>query len=519
MQSSINATAGESCEKQQLRSGDYVILTLRPDQIEATEKLRQVFLQGKRAPLLQAATGWGKTVWFSSIAKSASEKGKRVFILCHRTELVDQISETLHQFDVQHGYIASGYGSNPFAGTQVCSVFTLIHRLNKVPRPDLIIIDESHHGIKNSTWGKIINYYQNVLRIGVTATPTRTNGEPLGDLFDSMILTPSVRSLMDAGVLSDYRLFTPTRVVLRGVRKRMGDYVASDLAEIMDKPTIIGDAISTYRQYACGKKAVVFSVSVQHAHHTAEAFQAAGFNSTVLDGELEKHERRLRVERFRRGEIQVIVSCDILNEGFDVKGIECGIFLRPTQSLTLWLQQVGRCLRAMPGKDHALLFDHANNAFTHGLPDDEREWTLDGSSSSHQEKQKILIRQCTKCYAVVPLAARECKWCGFMFPIKPREVEMVEGELQELSETQRLAMQAKRDARREQGMSNSYEALLKIEKQRGYKPGWARHVLNARRARGSTSKYGDGLPQEHEANGHWGRHALSRIADSFRPKK
>lgn len=472
------------------------MITLRPDQELLTVKLRQSIRSGHRAPLVVAPTAFGKTYWFTSIARAAIAKQKRVIILSHRTELIDQISEALTAFDVPHGFIAAGYAYDPFQSVHVASVFTLVKRLARIVPPHMFIIDEAHHATGKSTWGKIVSVFPNTFRIGVTATPIRTSGEGLAGLFDDLILGPTVRELIDNGTLSDYKLFAPLGIDLTDVRSSHGDYVQSDLSAKLDKPKIIGDAVAEYKKFAFTKQAVTFCVSVEHAYHTGAAFREAGFMATSIDGTMERHERRRLVDDFRRGTLRVLTSCDLFNEGFDVKGIECGIFLRPTQSLGLWLQQLGRCLRSMPGKTHALLLDHANNALAHGLPDMEREWSLEGiERGKGKKKQEVPIRQCMKCYAVMPAAVKVCAECGHAFDVQYREVAQEAGELQELNMEAMQRLFGARAKKVEVAQAQDYDSLLRIEKERGYKPGWARHIANARDSK------------------------LRRQADQFRPEE
>lgn len=468
---------------------------LRPDQQQLTIQLRASIASGKRAPLLVAPTAWGKTFWFSSVAQSAIAKQKRVIILSHRTELIDQISESLNLFNVPHSYISAGYGYDPFAKVHIASVFTLAKRIGKIAKPDLFIIDEAHHSIRKSTWGKILDFYPGTPRIGVTATPFRMSGEGLGDLFDDLIVGPSVRELIDNGTLSNYRMFAPTTLNLSTIHTRIGEFVQSELSAAVDVPSIIGDAVTHYRKYAEGKQAVAFCVSVEHAHHTRDAFRQAGFNAECIDGTMERLERRRVVEAFRCDRLKIITSCNIVNEGFDVKGIECGIFLRPTQSLTLWLQQLGRCLRSKPGKTYAILLDHANNAMRHGLPDSPREWSLEGHIGKVAKKQLNPVRMCPKCYFVQPAAGRVCRNCRFAFEGQPREVQQESGELQEIdmAAAQRLltARDSKTQDRFEQGRAQTLEELRLIEKRKGYRRGWAEHIIEARQRKGTARRFGE----------------------------
>jgi DNA repair protein RadD len=455
-------------------------LTLRPYQATLIERTRANFLVGKRSQLLVLPTGGGKTVCFSYMAGRAVEKNLRVWILAHRVELLDQISKTLRQFGVPHGVVAPGYLGDRRQPVQVASVFTLARRLDRYDAPDLIIVDEAHHAITESTWGRVITAFPNAKLLGVTATPIRLSGEGLGDLFQSMVVGPTMRDLIEQGALSPYRLFAPAGVDLSGVHSRMGDFVRGELAAAVDKPKITGSAVEHYKKLAAGRRAVAFCVSVEHAVHVAEQFRAAGISAQAIDGGMDRGLRASVLAEFSAGRIQVLASCDLISEGFDVPAIEAAILLRPTQSLGLYLQQVGRALRTFPGKDEAIILDHAGNVKRHGLPDEERVWSLEGAPKKKgAQKSEVPVKTCGACFATVHSAATHCS-CGFEFPVQRREVEHVEGELQEID----LAT-AVRQRRQEQGRAQTEADLVAIGRSRGMKRPelWARHVLRARAAK------------------------------------
>lgn len=457
------------------------MITLRPYQSELIDRLRATMKGGSRAPLLVLPTGGGKTVLFSYFARQANLKGKRVLILAHRDELIEQISGTLKQFDVKHSFISADRWFLKEHMTHVGSVFTVIRRLAQTPRPDVIITDECHHAITDSTWGKVLTHFSHAWRIGVTATPQRLGGEPLSDMFDSMILGPNVRELITLGALSDYRIFAPSRPDLTGVHTRMGEYARGELAAALDRPSITGSALEHYKKLSPGKRAIVFCVSVEHARNVARDFQAAGFKAASVDGTLHRDARGLIIKSFRDGDLQILTSCDLVGEGLDVPGIEVAILLRPTQSLSLYLQQVGRSLRPFPGKTEALILDHAGNTQKHGLPDDERPWSLDSpiASTRNSKGDSVSVRICDKCFAAqAPSPA--CKFCGHVFPVQAREVEEREGELVELTKEQ-LARQ-KTVRMTEQTSSKSRDDLIRLGRSRGYKSAerWADHILAAR---------------------------------------
>jgi superfamily II DNA or RNA helicase len=456
------------------------MITLRSYQGTLVERTRANFILGKRNQLLVLPTGGGKTVCFSYMAGAAKSKGLTVWILAHRVELLEQISRTLRDFGIAHGMIAPGYLGDRRQQVQVASVFTLARRLDRYEKPDLIIVDEAHHAISKSTWGMVIKANPQAKLLGVTATPIRLSGEGLGDLFECMVQGPTVAELIEQGALSPYRLFAPAGVDLSGVHSKMGDFVRGELAEAMNKRSITGDAVSHYRKLADGKRAVAFCVSVEHAEHVAAQFREAGIPAASIDGGMDKVLRQSVLASFSAGDLRVLTSCDLISEGFDVPAIEVAILLRPTQSLGLYLQQVGRCLRVFPGKTEAIILDHAGNVKRHGLPDEDRIWTLEGKAKKRKSKPtEVPVKTCPKCFATVASAATDCA-CGHHFEPVERKIEHVDGELQEIDPAA-----ARREARIEQGRAQTEQDLVAIGRARGMKRPelWARHVLRARHAK------------------------------------
>lgn len=452
------------------------MLTLRPYQAAMMNAAMGKILAGE-STLLCAPTGSGKTVCFAAIAQRMSQAGGRVTILVHRQELLEQVSRTLTDLEVDHGCIAPEYPNHKKKPVQIASVFTLVRRLADYQPPNLVIIDEAHHAIPRTSWGRVLSAWPHAARLGVTATPERLGGEGLHDTFATLLIGPTVRDLIDHGHLCDYRLFAPPVSYTDGIHRRMGDYDKKELAQAADKPTITGNAVAHYLGLAKGKRALVFCVSVDHAKHVAEEFSDAQIRSEHIDGSMDRWTRQAIVRRFTTGQTTVLTSCDLISEGFDLPAIEVAILLRPTQSLALHLQQVGRALRPYTGKDYALILDHAGNTHRHGLPDDERAWSLDGKATrqASEGKASVSVRTCGGCFAAVRSLVPVCQYCGYVFPIKAREVEEVEGTLSEVDrEAVRKAM------KREQGYAKGMQELLVIQNQRGYKPGWAHYVMQAR---------------------------------------
>lgn len=455
------------------------MITLYPDQAAGATAIREAYRQGKKSPLFVAPCAFGKTVLFSFIAMGAIKRGNTVLILAHRTELIDQISETLTAFGIDHGFIAAGrkYAPRP---VMVASIQTLAKRMDYYAGAhSMIIIDECHHVTRHNTFGKTLAQFPTSRLLGVTATPCRLSGEGLGDVFDTMIVGPTTQELIDAGRLSPFKLYAPPGVDVSGVKVQAGDYVQKALAKVMDKATITGDAVTHYQRHCPGKPFVAFCVSIEHATHVADQFRQAGIDAVCIHGMMDDAVRKQIVGDFRAGKITGLCSVDLISEGFNVPGIHCGIMLRPTASRSLHIQQIGRCLRTAGGKTHAVILDHAGNCTRHGLPTDSQSWTLEGTvKKKRTNKQEIPIRICPSCFAANPGGTMVCRECGHEWAIEARQVETIDGELVEWVPPPK----GPSPARIEEWQARTVEQLTELGRVRGYAnpAGWARIRYEAR---------------------------------------
>jgi len=451
------------------------VTDLRPYQHRAIDDLRNAYRSGARAPLLVAPTGAGKTVILSAITASATARGRRVLILVHRRELIHQASSKLTAAGVEHGNIAAGIQPSKHP-VQVASVQTLVRRLATIDwEPCLIIIDEAHHAAAGS-WSQILSHWPGALRLGVTATPCRLDGRGLGDTFDALIEGPSVQMLTSAGYLSPARIFAPPIVAdLSQLRRRAGDYANDQAAAAMTRPMVTGDAISHYHRLAGAKQAIAFCCNVAHAVSVRDAFETAGISAALLLGGTA--DRDGVVVAFAAGQIRVLVTVDVVSEGFDIPAASVAILLRPTQSLGLYLQQVGRVLRPAPGKDAAIILDHVGNVTRHGFPDQIRQWSLKhGAKRAGSSQPAPSVRTCPACFAAFR-PAPQCPLCGAdCAPEQRRPMQQVDGELKELK---RIDVQLRR---REQGKAQTLQQLIAIGHARNMRNpvAWAKHVLYAR---------------------------------------
>jgi superfamily II DNA or RNA helicase len=364
---------------------------------------------------------------------------------------------------------------------QVASVQTLVRRLDDF-RPDLIVIDEAHHGTAGS-WRKVIDHNPQALVLGVTATPERLDGKGLGEVFDDLLRGPEVSWLIDNGHLSRPKYYAPPQVAETPSKvNSSGDFSKKELDAIMNKKSITGDAVEHYRRICPGQPAVTFCASIKHAEDVSEQFNAAGFRWAVIDGNMKKEDRREIVKMLGDGRLHGLASCEIINEGFDLPIVSAAILLRPTMSLGLHLQQIGRVLRVSEGKANAFILDHVGNLARHGFAEDVRDWSLDGRKKGKKSKDDVPavnVRQCPSCYACHQ-PEPTCPSCGHVYEIKAREIEVVEGQLEEVD------VEALRRAKKiEQGRAETLEDLIKVGVARGYKnpTGWARNVFNARQGK------------------------------------
>ena len=428
-------------------------MQLRDYQTKAISDLRSSFKQGNKSPLLVMPTGSGKTVVFAEISKALESNKKNVLILVHRKELVDQASNKLKLADVDHGIIASGY-EGKINNIQVASVQTLVRRLNTIDyKPDYIIVDEAHHAAAG-TWQKIINHYKNTYKIGCTATPERLDGKGLGDYFDDMIVGRDTATLINEGYLAPYKVFAPPcKVNLDKITTKRGDYVKGELVEEMSKTSIIGDAVEQYRKHADGLPAIAFCISIKHAEDVKNKFIEAGYKAAMVHGDMKIKERDKAIKGLADGSVQVLTSVDVISEGTDVPVVAAAILLRATQSLALYLQQVGRILRPQANKT-AIILDHVNSTRTHGFVDDERQWDLEPIIKKTRKGVKAVgVETCKQCFATYK-PQPVCPVCGYKAETKERILLTEEGELELLNKE-----------KEPQTLKNNYKVSIYANKQ------------------------------------------------------
>ena len=403
------------------------MIELRDYQRDAVSEVREAFRSHRRV-CLQLPVGAGKTVVAAHIMAAVVARNERVLFLVHRRELIMQAVERLRAYAaIEPGIILAGEPEPPDRPAQIASIQTLARRVKPAAR--LLIIDEAHHAVAES-YMNLLACYPGAFVLGLTATPARLDGRGLSDVFDHLVSGISVASLIEQGVLVKPRTFGPSSPDLSGVHTLAGEYNQAEVEPIMG--TLVGDVVSHWKRLAEGRRTVVFCVSVAHSLLVCAAFRREGVSAEHIDGSTPKAVREEALARLAAGETTVLCNCELLGEGWDLPALEVAVLARPTASLVVHRQQIGRIMRAAENKDGALVLDHSGNTKRHGFIDEPIAWSLDGKKKL--ERIGPLVKTCKVCYAICQLHDSVCMECGTAFPVTaaPSDVpDTVEGLLHE----------------------------------------------------------------------------------------
>jgi superfamily II DNA or RNA helicase len=438
------------------------MLQLRNYQQKMVSKTREALKNGYRCPCVVAPCGAGKSVILSEIIRMTTHNKKQVLFIVHRKELIDQIRQTLLKNDVDMNFVTLGM------------VQTIVRCLEKTSEPDLIVIDESHHVLANS-YKKIIQHFHHALVVGFTATPVRLNGGGLGDINDILIEEVTAKWLIENHFLSPYKYFAPEVMETFQLHiKRTGDYDLTELDNQFTERKIWGDVIAHYKKLADGEQAILYASSIYQSKKMAASFQEANIPSEHIDGKTPELIRDEIIQKFRDGEIKVLCNLDLIGEGFDVPDCSTVIMLRPTQSLSLYIQQSMRGMRYRPNKK-SIIIDHVGNVNRFGLPDMERTWSLEPKKGSNQTKAEAPVKICKECFMTVLQTDNKCPHCGVVFKVEAKAIEVDESaELKEIDEQAfKLDFRTPEDCK-------SMKELYDYAKTHNYKRGWAYHQGKAR---------------------------------------
>ena len=404
--------------------------------------------------LVQAPTGAGKTHLIAAMTAAALVAGLRVLILATRTRLVRQIHERLDQFEIPHGIIAASLPSmaNWYRPVQVASVDTLYRRClvdNKFPLPlaDVVIFDEAHLALGDSRT-KLIGRFPKAWLFGFTATPAKASGRPLSDQFSALVNGPSVSNLIGMGMLVRPRVFSRPVVEsseLDALKQdaKSGDFATGELSELMGRPKLVGDVVQNWLRIANSKRTLVFSVDKAHGASLTREFLQAGIPAEQLTDADDDDFREAAIARLERGDTTVLVNCFLLSYGIDIPLVDCIVLARPTRSVVLYLQAVGRGMRPAPGKDSVIIIDHGRVVESLGLPTDPYGWTLGGENVNKLARDRLKSerilesekpRTCGECSAVwhTTESGNSCPECGWKHVPACKPVNVEDADLHEL---------------------------------------------------------------------------------------
>jgi superfamily II DNA or RNA helicase len=418
-------------------------MQLRPYQQQAIVQIEGHFNTGIRSVLYQLPTGGGKTVVFSSIITKWVQANKRVCVLVHRVELLNQAAETLRKLGINSGRIKGKERYDHQHLVHVASVQTLSRNKSAYPPDlfDLLVVDEAHHAVAGS-WDRVIKRFNTAKVLGVSATPCRLDGRGLGNAFDVLIEGPQPVTLSEQGFLAPAKVYAPPPKFEPGkLKTRMGDFQLDDASSQLSAVHVIGDVITHYKKHLKGSTAIAFCCSIAHAESVAAGLAKAGIPSASIDGSMTEEQRASLLAQLASKSIKVLTSCALIGEGVDVPSVGGCILLRPTKSLALFLQMVGRCLRP-DGDSFAVVLDHVGNYQRLGHHLLERSWSLaDGVSLTATAKATDGTTGwlCQSCDLLAPKHCDQCPECGTHRPVTEKEIITIDAELVEVQRQQAIA--------------------------------------------------------------------------------
>ena len=450
-------------------------------QTDVLSRIDSAIANGTHRILLVAPTGSGKTVIAAEMMKNAASQGQRVLFLDHRRELTKQASRKLHDLGVDHGIAQAGFPARPGERVQIASIQTLHARAVRsrsleLPQADLVLVDEAHHS-RAATYQRLLAAYPNAVILGLTATPCRSDGRGLGNVFDVLIEAATVSDLISTNHLVQTKVFAPVRPDLTDVRVERGDYVEKQLAERMNTAKLVGDIIEHWHRLGERRRTVVFAVDVAHSVHIRDEFRRSNVLAEHIDGKTPVEERDAILTKLAADKIEIVTNCQVLTEGWDCPEVSCIVLARPTKSLGLYRQMVGRVLRPLPGKSDALILDHSGAVFQHGFAEDPIAWELSqdrrAENRTHSARgtyKAPALTTCPECSAV-RFEGRPCPVCNWRPAPRAKPVEVAEGDLGWVARNRRTNA----DNFSVDDQQRFHRELTWIANERGYKPGWVAH--------------------------------------------
>ena len=365
----------------------------------------------------------GKTVLMAEIARRATDKGNRILFMVHRKEIVDQVIATFKAQGVDMSLATIGM------------VQTLTRHVDKLKEPVIIFVDEGHHATAKS-YRRILDNFPKALKLLFTATPYRLNGDGFTDIADDLILGNPIKQLIKDGFLAPVDYYAPVQLDPSQLKvKRNGEFDEKSIEQAF-KPKVYGNAVKTFKKLAGGKQAIAYTYNVASAERLAKELNDNGVVARAVSGNTPKDERDSIINNYRNGKIQVVTNAELFTEGLDLPNVDCVIMLRPTQSLSLYLQFAMRCMNPRKGKT-AIIIDHVGNVNRFGLPTEPHNWKLEGSKKGSKKGSSEAVKPvtvCPKCFSTFYRKGDTCPFCGAELT-EEKELEVVEdAELEKVKE-------------------------------------------------------------------------------------
>ena len=465
-------------------------LLLRDYQDDLVDKLRAAF-KIHRSVVLQMPTGSGKTACAGAVAQGLAARGLPLLALVHRHELVNQFTDTLERVGLggRYGVIAAGRAPSPWASLQVASIQTLHRRPTLNLKPALIVIDECHHA-RAATWSEVLGRFPQARLLGLTATPARLDGKPLGLHFDHLVEGPSIGWLVVHGWCAQTTMkYVGRGILTRGMAKTAGDYNRKALGEALNRRAIAAP-VKAFLTHARDRRAIFFGINTQDSKQVAELFGTSGIKAVHVDGKTPPKQRDRALREFAGGTVQVLCNVDIVSEGTDIPLCDCIIMGRPTLSLVRYLQEAGRAGRIEHGRD-ALIIDCVGNIWRHGAPDKERRWTLQGAEPAEPKEKgpsdRGGMRVCVHCATVYPASrGGTCPTCGKDQPLDIPEhldVELLtrDGDTPVAAKPVNVMTQIRNELRRVIREGGGRRDIQELRERFGMNENWERNAISALR--------------------------------------
>ncbi|WP_125772187.1 DEAD/DEAH box helicase [Companilactobacillus furfuricola] len=404
----------------------------------------------------------------AEIARRATDKGNRILFVVHRKEIVDQVISTFKQQGVDMSLAKIGM------------VQTITRHVDTLEPPSIIFVDEAHHVLAKS-YRRILDNFPKALKLLFTATPYRLNGEGFEEVADDLILGNSIKQLIKDGFLAPVDYYAPKQLDVDQLKvKRNGEFDEKSIEQAF-KPKVYGNAVKTFQKLAGDKQAIAYAYNVASAERLASELNGNGITAKAVSGKTPKDERNQIIQDYRNGKIQVVTNAELFTEGLDLPNVDVVIMLRPTQSLSLYLQFAMRCMNPREGKT-AIIIDHVGNVNRFGLPTEPRDWKLTGSKKSGSTGGRTDVKSvtvCPKCFMTFYRTKDVCPFCGAELT-EEKELEVVEDAKLEKVKEERLRKAklimndslTRNIADKKPKDLTSYEEIKAYARFHGYKNGW-----------------------------------------------